>query len=341
MTVQEQNKTVKLPKKVIHNMFGVCWDKTNTYTIVELSKEDFNNKAITPNSVLKLANIQNFEEEFKNKITIIFSSGEATALFNLTENKKVDSYEFSYRKGNVLDDLKQAENIIVIQADRSSLRLPKYNNSRDLNFYSSSKFNEDSSLYERIKFTETSQETWDNELKEWKKVPLSDNDIRQWSTSCEVEVHIINSNKNFRLRKTLGSLRNQQWGELIDKSGYNRNARLVANRVKLQEFKANKVREDIKNGNLIAIRANITMLLNQLKYEVSMLLNRSNLNNIKFAENYLLNLVDYRNRFNGIEERISKVGSDAEYTPYTMTIKDDLNKIKEELVQLIKDVRTK
>ena len=346
MTVKELEKALikRLPKNAIHDKFGICWDKKDTYTIKEFSRENFKN-TITPSSILKVANINNFEEEFKDKLTVIVYSFQKCKrneieVFNLLQNKKVDNYIEHYIKGDVLPDLKNAEEIIVIQVNRNSLNLPEYTKKRDIDFYSSTRFNEDSSLYDRIKFLNRTMNKWNPETKAWEETLVSLDDLMNYDARVDLDVQIISTNKKFSLRKTIGSSQEQKWSELIDKSGYNRNAKLIKLHFALAEFKANKIREEIKNGNLISIKANISMLLSTLKYEISVLLNRIEVNNeLEIAESYLGSLLTFKREYKRIENHIAKVNTDEEYTPYTIAIKDDLMELQKTIIKVIQEVR--
>lgn len=334
----------QLPKTGLHNKFGICWDKKDTYTVTEVAKEDIKG-TVTPTSVLKAANITNFEKENKDKLTIIVYSyieweRRHREAFNLTLAKKVDNYIGHYRKSDILSDLKNAEQIVVIQVNRNSLKLPKHKNERDIDFYSSQEFNNDSSLYNRVKFLKRNREQWNNETKNWEKVPVTLEEMMNYDTSANLDIQIISTNKKFSLRKTAGSLQEQKWSEMIDKSGYNRNAQLVRLHFALEKFKADKVRDKVKNGDLLSIRANISMLLSNLKFELSMLLNRIGIDDLDIAECYLDTLLTLKRKQKRLENHIAQIGTENEYTPYTMTISDDLKELQQTLIKVIKDVRS-
>ena len=51
-----EQQEIKLPLTKLHNKFGICFDKKDTYTITELDREDFKG-TITINNVIKTAGI--------------------------------------------------------------------------------------------------------------------------------------------------------------------------------------------------------------------------------------------------------------------------------------------
>lgn len=334
---------LKLPKTKLHDMFGVCWDKKDTYTITELSRQDFDGKKpITISSVLKKAGI-NFTND--KQTVIVFSYIDTwrdygVGYFNIDVDKKVLSYGGSlYRKGDVTSSLKEAQQIIIIEADYNSL---KYRNSdwKD-DFRRSSKFNDDFSLYERVKIKGNYTYKYNEETEQRERIPITESEIRNKTTRSYIEVQFISSGRNLTLRKTIGNLYDDElWGEMIDKSGYNRNAKLVHNHFALESFKAKKMAERIKNGEILGIQTEIVNLISECKEMIgnSLLKQETSLPNlIENTETSSRNLRDLNweiKSFRSVNEHISEVGTDHEYSRYTLKIIDNLKTIKNNLIEI-------
>jgi hypothetical protein len=343
--LEVEQQELKLPMSSLHDSFGVCWDKKDTYTITKLTREDFNGKPITVNSVLKLAGI-NFTND---KQTIIVFDGtyswkkRQAMYFNIDVDKKVNSYSGVYRKGDVLPALKTANDIVVIEADYNSL---KYRNSDYYdNFYRSRNFNSDSSLYERVRIKKHFKHMYNEKTREYDKEELPESEVRAWTTRSNIDVQFLSSGRSLELRKTVGNLRDDElWGEMIDKSGYNRNAKLVDNHFKLRELKANKIRKKVKNGEVLGKQVEVIHLLQEYHNAIgNILMKQTNdvskmAEQVEQAEDFIHNLRWHIRNLKGINESINEVSTKQEYIEHTLSIGEDLDKLKEKLTKEIEEL---
>ncbi len=346
ITMNEEKKILKtlkplkdrLPLKSLHNMFGVCFDKPETYTVYEVPINEIKNP-LTITNVLKSVGI-NFTNKKETIICFSFNqpnyyycNGATSPIvyFNVTfcntsMNKTVLSFggDYLYTKKDVLPILRRAIEIVVIEADRDSLKHSENQESRDYDRHLSAKFNEDHTMYDRVQLVGN--------------YSLTDKEVMEKPTFYSLSVQIRGTNKKFMLSKTIGTLYENKWGEIIDKSGYNRNAFQVHQHFKLQEFKADKVRKLIKSGATINLQSFIVLLFHSLKNEIS-----NALLSFDFPDQYEINeinwlLNDYKSyliSFNSIRTRIEQVGTPEEYTPHTMDIVSDLERVKSKLLELI------
>lgn len=314
----------RIPKRAIHTMFGVCFDKTDTYTVTKAP--DLNNS----NTVRRiLLGTKTWVQEDKETIILFtYEDKSYVEFFNVTLDLKIDKFSTSTKK-EVQENLKKAVEIVVVQADKNSLKLP--NKRKTDSFYISSDFNSDSSLYERIKFAKTYTKVWNEETETYEKRLITEKEIREYSTRRNVDIIFLSSGKEHKLSKTLGSLQHEKWGDLIDKSGYNRNARLVSNYFKLQEFKANKVKEKLNKGENKVLETEINNSISFNKKLLSLYLEKTNINNTELFDSYFRNLKQLNNSYNKTLSHIKNIGTDKEYTPYTMEIMKDLEEIKSSL----------
>lgn len=339
--MNEEKKTLKtlkplkdrLPLKSLHNMFGVCFDKPETYTVYEVPINEIKSP-LTITNVLKSVGI-NFTNEKETIICCYYQDYSVSRplyiyfdvkFCNTTMNKTFGSFGGDYicRKNDLLPILRKALEIVVIEADYNSLKHSESSESRDYDRHLSSKFNEDHTMYDRVQLVSA--------------YLLTDKEVMEKPTFYSLHVQIRGTNKKFRLSKTIGALYENKWGEIIDKSGYNRNAFQVHQHFKLQEFKANKVRKLIKSGAIVNLQSFIVLLFHSLKNEISNALlsfgipDQYEINEI----NWLLN--DYKSyliSFNNIRTHIEQVGTPEEYTPHTMDIVSDLERVKSKLLELI------
>lgn len=343
--LEVEQQELKLPMGNLHDSYGVCWDKKGTYTITKLTREDFGDKPITVSSVLKVAGI-NFTND---KQTIIVFDGmdswkdRQVMYFNIDVDKKVNSYSGVYNKGDVLPALKTANNIVVIEADYNSLR---YRNSDYYdNFYRSKNFNSDFSLYERVRIKKHFKHIYNEKTREYDKEELPESEVRAWTTRLNVSVQFLSSGRSLDLRKTLGNLRNDElWGEMIDKSGYNRNAKLVNNHFKLQKLKANKMHKKVKNGEVLGKQVEVIYLLQDYQTAIGNLLleQTNNVNKmaeqVEQAEDLIHSLRWHLRDLKRINENINEIGTNQEYIGHTLSIGEDLDKLKGKLTEEIKEL---
>lgn len=344
--LEVEQQELKLPMGNLHDSYGVCWDKKDTYTITKLTREDFGDKPITVSSILKVAGI-NFTND---KQTIIVFDGtyiwknRQVMYFNIDVDKKVNSYGGVYRKGDVLPALKTANNIVVIEADYNSL---KYRNSDYYdNFYRSKDFNSDFSLYERVRIKKHFKHIYNEETDECDKEELPESEVRAWTTRSNISVQFLSSGRSLDLRKTIGNLRDDElWGEMIDKSGYNRNAKLVDNHFKLQELKANKMRKKVKNGEILGKQVEVIYLLQEYQNAIGNILMEQTSDvskmaeQVEQAEDFIHNLSWHIRNLKEINENINEVGTNQEYIGHTLSIEEDLDKLKEKLTKEIKELK--
>ena len=342
MTVAEVKTELKpliksLPKTRLHNMYGICFDKKDTYTVTEVPVENIKNK--TPFGILKSIGLEKTVNDKKTVIVFRHSTGWRENEISYTDYE-INSYS-ACRKGDVLSHLKNATEIVVIQVDTSSLKFPKYTSYRDIEFYESREFNDDDSLTERVRFTELTHKEYSDELNEWVEVPTLESEIRNRTTKCNVNVQFLSSGRTLRLRKTIGNLHNTElWGEMIDKSGYNRNARLVAQHFKLREFKADKVRKEIKKGTVMELSSQIVGVLYGCKSEFANLSARISFEKLNVLEQFLDKISDLNSTLKEISKRTIEVGTKEEYTPYTITILDDLKETLQKAKDLLTEIRS-
>ena len=344
MTVCEEQKaekklTDRLPKKELHKMFGICFDKKGTYTTAYLKGSDFTTP-ITIGSVLKKAGIT---KESNKNIVIIYSrkdpwgNRQIVDYFNIGLSNNVLSYGgYCYRKSSVLPGLKLAEEVVVIQADRDSLKFPKERDS----FYESRDFNDDSSLYERVKFQKRFRYAYNEEKDKEEKVLIAETEIRSYTLNHDIGVQFLDSGKKLNLHMTWGHDKEATWNDIIDKSGYNRKAKLVSNSFKLQAYKAQKARDRIKSGSLAPVQSEVVKLMQECKKEISLLIERLQISNFGTAKKYLYSLESSNRRYNTLQERVASIGTENEYTVYTISIKEDFDKLKSDLVTLLNNVKT-
>lgn len=344
--VLEKQQELKLPMSSLHDSYGVCWDKKDTYTITKLTREDFGDKPITVSSVLRVAGI-NFTNDKQTIIVFDYVHSwrdRQNVHFDIDHNKKVNSYSGVYRKGDVLPALKTANNIVVIEADYNSLRYRAYDYYD--NFYRSKNFNNDSSLYERVRIKKHFKHIYNEETREYDKEELPESEIRAWTTRSNVSVQFLSSGRSLDLRKTIGNLRDDElWGDMIDKSGYNRNAKLVDNHFKLQELKANKMRKKVKNGEVLGKQVEVIHLLQEYQNAIgNILLEQTNdvskmAEQVEQAEDFIHNLRWHLRDLKRINENINEVGTNQEYIGHTLSIGEDLDKLKEKLTKEIKELK--
>lgn len=322
-----------MPKTDMHNMFGICFDKKDTYT-TKLIDEKHLPENITINSVLKKAEVnladyesvltvvvfeRKFYDDFFKKFNV------DTYLFEVTDKKTVGKYSGCYSKQNLLEYLKKATQIVVIQAKRSSLKMPKYETRRDEQFYESRNFNNDSKLLERVKILKPAQ-------------------VNNPANSY-IDVQFLSSGKKLYLSMTWGRKDDETWADVIDKSGYNRKVRLIENHFKLEEFKAEKVRKQVKNGDFNKDLQEIENLLYKLKAMVGQAIIQSPINNLfgctnkKCAEYYFDKLDIHNKRFNKLKNKINEAGTNKEYIDYTLSIPNDIQEQKNGIQELIDDLK--
>lgn len=336
-TLSESVQPLVLPKKSLHDMFGICFDKTETYTITRLSKEDFNNKPITISSILKTSKVKKSSD---NEIVIVFSRlpdwSEHTKIeyFNINCNKAV-VYHSSYTKKDILEHLKNALEIVVIEADPKSFRYPKH---RD-DFYVSREFNDDSSLLNRVRFVKLKRRIYNEKTDKDEIEIIPESEIRNYTTNRDVLVKFIGTGEKLRLSMTWGRNSDERWNDVIDKSGYNKKAKLMNNHFKLQEYKANKIKEQIKKNNFLGIQTEISKTLLLVKNEISSLLITLPMDNVKVAQEFLDDLKFLIRDFNDVRKNITEIGTDAEYVGHTLAIPKDLKEITKRAKSLLTEVK--
>lgn len=345
ITMNEEKKTLKplkdrLPLTNLHNMFGVCFDKPETYTVYEVPINEIKNP-LTITNVLKSVGI-NFTNEKETIICCYYQDYNVSRplyiyfdveFCNTTMNKTFGSFggDYIYRKNDLLPILRKSLEIVVIEADHNSLKHSENNESRDYDRHLSSKFNEDHTMYDRVQLVDNHS-----------IYSLTDKAIMEKPTFYSLDVQIRGTNKKFRLSKTIGTLYENKWGEIIDKSGYNRNAFQVHQHFKLQEFKAEKVRKLFKSGNTDSLQHDIKDLLFTLKNEVAQALLTYSYPTETVMDKAIEFLQAYQHlqyQFNDILKHIGQIGTKEEYTPYTMSIISDLEDIKNELLTKISEAQ--
>lgn len=351
ITMNEEKKTLKplkplkdrLPLKSLHNMFGVCFDKPETYTVYEVPINEIKSP-LTITNVLKSVGI-NFTNEKETIICCYYQDYSVSRplyiyfdvkFCNITMNKTFGSFGGDYicRKNDLLPILRKALEIVVIEADYNSLKHSENSESRDYDRHLSSKFNEDHTMYDRVQLVGNYSTNG--------AYLLTDKEVMEKPTFYSLYVQIRGTNKKFRLSKTIGTLYENKWGEIIDKSGYNRNAFQVHQHFKLQDFKAEKVRKLIKSGNTDSLQHDIKDLLSTLKNEVAQALLTYSYPTKSIMDKAIELLESYQYlqcQFNNILQHISQIGTKEEYAPYTMSIVSDLEKIKNELFTKISEAQ--
>ena len=334
MTKKEKTLLETMPKTDIHNMFGICFDKKDTYT-TKLIHEKYLPENITINSVLKktetnLADYGNvltvivFERKIYNEYSE--KTNVDTYLFEVTDKKTVGKYTNCYSKQNILEELKKASQIVVIQAKRNSLKMPKYKNYRDEQYYESCNFN-NHKILERVKILNPVQ-------------------INNPVYPC-IDVQFLSSGKKLNLSMTWGRKDGETWADVIDKSGYNRKARLIANRFKLKDFKAEKIRKQLKNGDFNKDLQEIENLLYKLKAMIGQAIIQNPISNLfgyirsnkNYVEYYFDKLAAHNRYFNELKDKINEVGTGKEYIEYTLSIPNKIQSIKNAVQDLINGLK--
>jgi hypothetical protein len=138
---------------------------------------------------------------------------------------------------------------------------------------------------------------------------------------------------------TWGRDKEETWGDVIDKSGYNRKAKLMSNHFKLQEYKADKIKKQAKNNNFLDIQTEIAKDLNTCKNEITSLLALLPIDKIRIAQDYLNDLRYIVKDYNNICETISNLDSGEVYIGYTLNIPKNLEETKEEIKSLLVKVK--
>lgn len=336
MKNKEKTLLDTMPKTKMHDMFGICFDKKDTYT-TKLIEEKHLPENITINSVLKKTETN--LADYGSVLTVIVFERKIydeyfkkfcvdTYLFEVTDKKTVGNYsgDFCYSKQDLLGYLKGATQIVVIQAKRNSLKKPKDENYRDEQFYESRSFNDDSKLLERVKILNPVQQINN-------------------STNHNIDVQFLSSGKKLNLSMTRGGGINETWAEVLDKSGYNRKARLIKNHFKLKDFKAEKIRKQVKNGDFNKDLQEIENLLYKLKALIGQTIIQTPISNLfgctnKKCVEYYFDKLDRHNRyFNKLKDEINEVGTDKEYINYTLSIPNDIQEQKKGVQELISDLK--
>ena len=333
-TLEKITQPLVLPKKNLHNMFGICFDKTETYTVTRISKEDFNNKPITISSILKTAKVEKYND--KDKIIVCYCPNywRQVIYFDIDCANAIINYN-THRKKDITENLKDALEIAVIEVDSKSLRYPKRKDS----FHESRDFNDDSSLLNRIKFNERRYTCYNEKTNEDYTKVVPESEIRKYPSSQSVYVQFIGTGATLNLSTTWGRDKEETWGDVIDKSGYNRKAKLMSNHFKLQEYKAKKIKEQAKNNNFLDIQTEIVKELNICKNEVSSLLTILPIDKVKIAEDYLNDLKYVVRDYNSICESIAELGTDNERIWCTLEIPKNLKETKEKIKSLLVKVK--
>lgn len=337
-TVKQQSITFNtLPKRILHNTFGVCFDKKETYTFQVIDKNLLGEK-LTPNRILASIGLSTVPS---NKEIIIlyqyhvpYYNDFNLEYFSINQEKKIEKYS-ECRKSDINANLKKACSVAVIIADKNSLKFPV----KDKNWKMCSQFNEDSTMYNRVKLTVKEYE-YDEETRENKRIPVPESIVRTWSALISIDVQFVHSGEKLLLHKTLGSLKDNKWGEILDKSGYNRNAKLVQMHFKLQDYKAEKVRKEVKQGSIAKIQSQVQHNLNVYKEEVSKLLNTVSLEFINIADKQYDKLIDMVRSYEYVNKKIAEIGTDVEYTPYTLSVKKDLLELSKKVQQALEEIRS-
>lgn len=330
----ESTQFLVLPKKELHNMFGICFDKNETYTVTIISKEDFNGKPITISSILKTAKVD--KHNGKEKVIVCYcpSYWRSIIYFNVDCTNAILSHN-TYRKKDITENLKDALEIAVIEVDSKSLKYPKKRDS----FYESRDFNDDSSLLNRVKIKSEKVYYWNENLNRQETRVIPELEVRKYGTNRDINVEFIGTGIPLYLRMTWGRDKEETWGDVIDKSGYNRKAKLMSNHFKLQEYKADKIKKQAKNNNFLDIQTEIAKDLNTCKNEITSLLAILPTDKIRIAQNYLNDLRYIVKDYNNICETISNLDSGEVYIGYTLNIPNNLKETKEEIKSLLVKVK--
>ena len=345
-----EQQEIKLPLTGLHNKFGICFDKKDTYTITELDREDFKG-TITINNVIKTAGVDLSKD---TEVVVILSyknlnyfNGIAICSFNINKEKKtVNSYMGVCNKGDVTTNLKEAIKVVVVEVTKSSLKFPEYNNQRDLEFYESRNFNCDFNLTERVKFSKkhNCKYIWNEEKEESIKVPMADEEMRNKSTYDNIYVQFL-SGGTLNLRMTWGRDNEETWGDIIDKSGYNVKAQRINLNFKLKKYKADKVKKRIKDGNLLTTQADVINKIKECKVAIgnTLLTHPSTLEElteqIRTTEDKLHDLRWIMRNFKEVNEHINEAIAGNDYERNTLDIEDDLKDIQDKLDKILNEER--
>lgn len=339
--VQKENEITlnTIPKTSLHNTFGICFDKPETYTFKVInSNNNLLGEKLTINKLLK--NTVSDEVFNNNEVIILYKyyvpyyNEFYFEYFSINQDKKIEKYS-EYRKSDINTNLKKAYSVAILIVNKSSLKLPV----NDKNWKMCKQFNEDSTLYNRVKPIIKKYE-YNEETRESKRVPIPESEVRTWSTRISIDVQFVNSGEKLQLCKTIGSLKDNTWGEILDKSGYNRNAKLVQMHFKLQDYKAEKIRKEIKQGSIAKLQSQVQHNLNVYKEEIAKLLNTLNLESINIVDKQYNKLLSMVRSYNSINKKIAEIGTNTEYTPYTLSIKSDLLKLSEKVQEAIKEIKS-
>ena len=340
LTKEEKFNLVKvLPKKLMHNCFGICWDKTETYTITEVAVDSIKTP-ITINSILKSANV----EVSINKLSIIVYSwvkqdyswrkpSNNVIFFSVNNNKKIWFASGAYSQKQVLENLRSANNIVVIQADTNSLIEPK---EIDLN----KEYNDDKTLYNRVKIIPFNRHVYNETTCEVSKQAMSMDEMRSLKVqSSSFFVQLQSTGEQFSFRSTWSCLDDVTLADVIDKSGYNKNRKRISLSFELDEFKANKVREQVKDGSVLKKQAQILNLFEVAKQELAKLVTRVDIDNIQVVGHKANSISRITYTFKNINNRVNEIGTDKEYTGYTVRILETLSEVEEKLNQVIEEMK--
>lgn len=345
----EKQQEIKLPLETLHKKFGVCFDKKETYTITELSKEDFKG-VITINSIIKTANVNLTD---RTQVVVIFSfkgnywNQEETRLtyFNIRADKKAVSLYGgdSYNKGDVLKHLKTAEKVIVIEAKGESLNYPKYKGSWDRRHSQGSDYMYGHNLFERIKFNDY-KHVYNEELDKSERILRTDDEVRSLSISTDIDAQVLTTGQSLHLRTCCRTIGNK-WGDLIDKSGYNVNAKRINLADRLEEYKASKVTKRIKNGGFLNQQANILNKIRDCKVTIgNKLLGMGGdveelYEAVENAEDKLNDLRWIVRSFQKTSKNINEAIAGNDYIYSTLRIEEDLKELEGKLDKLSKEIK--
>lgn len=335
---EEQPLVKRLPMKKLHELFGICFDKKDTYTVTPLSKEDFNGKPITISSVLKNAKIR---KDNPTQKVIVFSydmwgTRPCVAYFDLNYKGAVGSYGECYSKIDITENLRCAVEIVVIETDTKSLRYPK----KHAYFEESRNFNDDFSLCNRVKIMDEKYSCYNPETEQYDLVRVvKESEIRKRMTVRDITVQFIGTGKELNLRMTWGRNDSETWDEVIDKSGYNRKARLIHNRFALQDLKANKIRKRVEEQDFSELQGIIAKTFETCKNEISFLLTVLPIRNVGIANEYLRKLELLHSDYTCTCSHIVQVNTESEYIGYTLDIPEDLQKTKKNAESLLNQIR--
>lgn len=330
----------QLNKTDLHINFGICFDKKDTYTVKELNVEELKN-VVTIHKVL-LATDTTLAEDKQTVIVYRYVDNDwyktqlRTVSFQVTMDKKVGTLFSCYRacsnKGDILPFMKKAVQIVVIQADNNSLKFPKDTS----NFRLSTQFNDDSTLYNRVKFTKNNYyTTYSEELKDKIRVQYTYDELMSQNASTLHEVMILNTDIKFDLYKTIGNLYDTElWSDLLDKSGYNLNIARINLGWRLESFKANKIKEKIKSGDITILTTDVITEFAKCKRELSNFILICGLDTVQKAFNFTSELNRLVRGFDSVKENINNAGTTKEYLPYTLSIVDDLKELQKNLIDL-------